>query len=115
VVSDESDLDNLIESLLARIAADPSNLALHRELRETALRRKAGGGAGSGVFARVLPLPRDPLRRLVEVERAWSLDPGDVQALLRVAYAVEKCAAAQPQADFEPVRRWLREIFHSTS
>jgi hypothetical protein len=115
VAAYEPDLPTLIDALLQRLANDPGNPDLHRELRETALRRKVAGGPPLGVFAHIRPLPRDPLRRLIHVEWLWSFDPGNMKWLGEVALAVEACAAARSGTDFEPVRRWLRRMLNAAS
>jgi hypothetical protein len=100
----------LIDALLQRLEGDPGSLDLHRELRTAALKRKAAGGPPAGTLARMWPLPNDPVGRLIHVERLWSLDPSNLDWLLKVAEAVEVCAAERPGTDFGSVRRWLRRL-----
>jgi hypothetical protein len=102
------DIAARIHELLGRLVDDPRNLHLHRELRDAALRRASAGGRPLGLFTRDLRAPRDPLRRLVHVERLWSFDPGNMNWLHEVVCAVEACAAANANENFDPVRRWLR-------
>ncbi len=102
--------DELIHVLLSRLADDPANLDLRRQIRTAALRRKANGGRPAGALARMRRLPRDPLQRLVHLERLWSLDPCNDEWMIKVAQALEVCAAQRPELDFDPVRRWIREL-----
>ena len=102
--------DALIDVLLQRLADEPANVDVHRELRTAALKRKVDGGPPGGTFATMRPLPRDPLRQLIHVERLWSLDPGNLDRLVKVAQAIEACAVERPEVDFEPVRKWLHRI-----
>lgn len=99
-----------IELLLEKIATEPSNVELHRQLREAGIRRKANGGPRAGTFARLVPLPRKPLQRLIYVARLSALDPGDLELLRQVALALEQLAAARPELDFAPVGEWLRSV-----
>ena len=106
----ESAPDALIDGLLGRLANDRANVEVHRELRVAALKRTANGGPPAGMLARMHPLPRHPVRRLIHVERLWSLDPGNTDWLVKVAGAIERCAAKRPEIDFDPVLRWLMQL-----
>src|SRR5690349_3773535 len=97
----------LIDALLHRIAADPCNVEIHKELRTAALKRKADGGPPPGRLARLRLLPRDPLQRLIHVERLSSLDPASLDWLFQVGQAIEACRPARPDVNFQPVRRWV--------
>ena len=110
-IDDPRQLRRQIESLVERLGAAPLDLELHLQLRETALRHKAAGGRDVGLLERLRPEPKDPLRRLLHVERLWSFDPGSLERCVRVARALEAYAVKTPDLDVEPVRRWLNRLF----
>ncbi len=73
-----------IEMGLQAIAADPRNLALHRELRDVSLRRKAAGGRDLG-FVEKMKLKRrtpDPLTEMLKAEKQLSYDPANSDLML---------------------------------
>lgn len=105
-----TDFDARMTELLASLSIDPANLALHKELRDVALRRKIAGGRGAGLLDKLWPRPKAPAERLVRACRLWAMDPGDLDLLVRVSQAVEFCAEAMPGVDFLPVREWLLRI-----
>jgi hypothetical protein len=102
-----------IEALVERLSTNPIDLALHKQLRETALRHKAAGGRDVGTLERLRRPPKDPLRRLLHVERLWSFDPGNTERLVWVAQALEAYASETPDLDVEPVRLWLKRLFRA--
>lgn len=106
-IEDEPDPDALINVLIKQLADDPGNVNVHRELRTAALRRKVNGGPPAGMLQGMWPLPSDPLRRLIHIERLWALDPGNLELVVKVSRAIEACAVDRPEVDFEPVRHWL--------
>ena len=103
--------DDPIELLLAKIVAEPSNVELHRQLRAAGIRQRATGGSRASVLERALPLPSDPLRRLIHLERLWTRDPADLELLRQFTSALEELAAACPEADFTAVARWLKGLW----
>lgn len=107
-IDDPRRLREEIESLVERLKMNPVDLALHKQLRETALRHKAAGGRDVGTAERLWPAPKDPLRRLHHVERLWSFDSGNINRLVSVAEALEACADERPDLELEPFLRWLQ-------
>ena len=103
-----------IESLVERLSANPADLALHKQLRETALRYKASGGRDVGLLDRLRRAPKDPLRRLLHVERLWAFDLANDERLFRVAQALEAYASEVPDLDLDPICLWLTRLFHAT-
>ena len=99
-----------IELSLQRIAADPDDLAHHQRLRSLALRRKATGSRAAGLVDRLRRPPDDPVPRLLHIERAWSLDPGDSNHIPKVLAAMTGVQRADPSLNSGPVRRWLYAI-----
>ena len=87
-IDDPRQLRQEIESLVDRLSMNPVDLALHKQLRDTALRHKAAGGRDVGTLERLRRAPKDPLRRLLHVERRWSFDPGNSDRLACVAQAM---------------------------
>lgn len=104
-IDDPRHLRQEIELLVERLSTNPVDLALHEQLRETALRHKAAGGRDVGTLERLRPAPKDPLRRLLHVERLWSFDPGNTERLGWVAQALEAYASEKADLDVEPVRQ----------
>ena len=105
-----------IERLLGAIAERPSDLALHRRLRRTSLRYKAAGGPPLGRLAWLLRArERDPIRRLIHAERAWSHDAGNTDRLLNIGRAVESCVPARRELDFSPMRGWIAELLRAAA
>jgi hypothetical protein len=96
-----------IELALQGVAAEPDNLARHQALRRAALHYKAGGGRAAGMLTRLASHRRDPLQRLLQVERLWSLDPGNLSLVPQVLAALAGVERCTPGHDFAPVRRWL--------
>ena len=74
----EAPLAYQIELGLQRIAAAPDDLSLHERLRVTSLRYKAEGGRSAGMLEQFRLPHRDPVQRLLHLERLWALDPGDL-------------------------------------
>jgi hypothetical protein len=112
-IDDPRQLRRQIESLVERLGVRPLDLELHQQLRETALRHKVAGGRDVGLLERMRRVPRDPLRRLLHVERLWSFDPGNTERFVRVVQAFEAHAVKTPDLDVEPVRRWLNRLFEA--
>jgi hypothetical protein len=110
-IDDPRSLRQEIESLVDRLGTNPIDLALHKQVRETALRHKAAGGRDVGTLERLRRAPKDPLRRLLHFERLWSFDPGNAERLVWVAQALEAYASECPDLDVEPVRLWLKRLF----
>jgi hypothetical protein len=112
-IDDPRQLRQEIESLVERLDTSPADLALHKQLRETALRHKAAGGRDVGTVERMRRAPKDSLRGLLHVERLWSFDPGNTERLDWVAEALEAYASEFPDLDVEPVRLWLKQLFRA--
>jgi hypothetical protein len=110
---DRGQLRQQINSLLERVAASPTDVAVHEQLRTAALRHTVAGSRPLGLLATLRPVPRDPLRRLLHFERLAAFDPGNVGRLVQVWQAVELLASSRPHADFEPVRRWITRIIRA--
>ncbi len=102
-----------IEFLLHQIAADPANLSLHHELRETALRYKSIGGLDAGLMQKAKPLPADAKERMIHVERLWSLDPGNLNRVQQLLAAVAVVQRDMRDSDFALVRQWLYKILQA--
>ena len=98
-----------IELLLDELAKTPTDLTLHQQLRDAALRHKAAGGPDLGIFQR-LKRPRDPLQRLIQAQRVWSFDPGNSDRAVTVLQAVDKYAQSIPDTNIEPLQQWLAKI-----
>ena len=108
--NDEAPLAYEIELGLQRIAAAPDDVALHQQLRVTALRYKAKGGRAAGLFAQMKLPSRDPLQRLLHAERVWSLDAGNLDLTTKVLAAMAALERSETGRDFSAVRRWLYSI-----
>jgi hypothetical protein len=112
-IDDRRRLRQEVESLVERLSVNPVDLALHKQLRETALRHKAAGGRDVGTLERLRRAPKDPLLRLLHVERLWAFDPGNSERMVWVAQALDAYASEAPDVDVEPVRLWLTRLFRA--
>ena len=108
VMNYEADPRAELEAALARIADDPSDVRLYKQLYEAVLRYKAQGGRALGMFARLAPPPKEPIGRLHHHLRLWAFDFGDSDRLLAVHQAAADCDT--PDGTFEPVVIWSRRL-----
>src|SRR5438067_548019 len=74
VVADTGQYDYAIEMYLQGLALDPDAVDGHRELRDVALRRKAGGGKKLGMFEnmKLLRWGKNQKENLLGAEKAWA-------------------------------------------
>lgn len=90
--------DHAIDCYISGLRFDPDNLKRHQELRETALKRKAGGGKPAGMMG--VPKVGDSLvDKMLTCEKEWALDPVNAKTLL---HAVQAALAAQAKIDEMP-------------
>lgn len=78
-VGQAGQFDYAIDMYLNGLAFDPDNVGAHQKLRETALRRKASGGKGMGMFEKMkfTGKSKDDKQGMMNAERLLSLDnPG---------------------------------------
>lgn len=106
----EAPLAYEIELGLQRIAGAPDDLSLHEQLRVTSLRYKAEGGRAAGALEQFRLPHRDPIQRLLHLERLWALDPGNFIWPHKMLAALAAAERADPLRNFAPVRRWLYRI-----
>lgn len=111
-MADPADFRDEIELLLKQIANDPTDLGLHRQLRNASLKHKATGGRDLGMFTKLkLNLQSaGSLQGLLDGLRLWSFDPGNPDRAVSILQALENYAREFPSANIAPLRRWLREI-----
>jgi hypothetical protein len=105
-----ADLTYGVDLALQGVADEPNNVVKHQALRNAALRYKAGGGKAAGILERLGIHRRDPLGRLLQVERLWSLDAGNLDYVPQVFAAVAGVDRCTPSPGFAAVRRWLYDI-----
>ena len=53
-------------------------------------------------------MSKEPLARLLHLERSWAFDTVNVKLMVQVFQAAEACGANQH--DFEAVVRWLKQL-----
>lgn len=82
--SQAGQFDYAIDMYLSGLAFDPDNVAAHQKLRDTALRRKASGGKGLGMFEKMkfTGKSKDDKTAMMNAERLLALDnPGSLDHL----------------------------------
>lgn len=101
--------DQALETCLEGILSLPAYLDFHAFLYGIGLRRKVAGGKPAGLLVRLRIPPRDPVARLVHVERLWSFDLMWNPARW---FAVKRCAArlAKQESAMVPVGDWLQHL-----
>jgi tetratricopeptide (TPR) repeat protein len=99
------DSDNAIELFLRGLALDPDNLECHQELRDIALKRKAGGGKPLGMFARMKTktTTKDDKTNMLAAEKLLAYDPGCTDYMLRVLEAALRIGCDRTAV-------WMRRI-----
>ena len=83
--------DYAIEMMLNGLKLDPDAVDAHQSLRDSALRRKAGGGKALGMFEKMkfTTKGKDDRVSMLNAERILAYDPGDTStmvALMEAAY-----------------------------
>ena len=88
-LSEQGDFDDAIEMFLRGLALDLDNVDAHQELRDIALKRKAGGGKPLGMFKsmRIKRRSKDDKQNMLNAERQLAYDPGHTDFMLRVVQA----------------------------
>ena len=101
-VAETGNWDFAIEMYLEGIRREPGNVDRgHEPLRQTALKRKASGGKGSGLMEQLKFRPsKDPMESLLNAERLLGKDPGS-------AAAMENALKATIALDLPDVVRWI--------
>jgi len=83
-VGQAGQFDYAVDMYLSGLAFDPDNLAAHQKLRDIALRRKASGGKGMGMFEKMkfTGKGKDDKQNMLNAERLLSIDnPGSLDYL----------------------------------
>ena len=91
-VADTGQYDFAIEMYLQGLAIDPESVEAHKELRVIALKRKAGGNKGVGMFEKMklLRSGKDEKANMLSAEKVMSFDPGDTDAMAAMITAANK-------------------------
>jgi hypothetical protein len=109
------ELRSRIEALLERLLAHPSDLSIYQAIRESSLQYKAAGGRSLSVLAKFRPAASAPIQGLVRAIRGWAYDPGNVDWIVIAARAIDRCAQAFADRDFEEARLWLGGILERSA
>jgi tetratricopeptide (TPR) repeat protein len=122
--------DYAINMYLDGLRYDPDAVEVHQKLRDTAIRRKASGGKGLGMFdaLKLKKSSKDDKENLLNAEKLQVYDPGEPDHMLAMATAAAKAGywdtaiwigqiAAQAEADTgKPTAKFylaLRDVFMS--
>jgi len=106
-VADTGNWDFAIQMYLEGIRREPWNVQRgHQPLREVALKRKASGGKGAGLFEQIKRKGgKGPDEVLVNAEYLLSKDPGNVDHMVSVLKAMQRF----DEAPAEPIK-WVCDI-----
>ena len=109
-VADTGNYDYAIEMYLQGLAVDPDAVDAHQALRDIAMKRKASGGKGMGLFdkMKLSRAGKDDRDTMLRAEKLASYDPGNADYLMSVIQAAYK-------AGFYDTVLWLGPILQKAN
>jgi tetratricopeptide (TPR) repeat protein len=110
-MADRRSYDYAIKLYINGLRHDPDNMARHEALREVALRYKASGGKPAGLKERKFEtLGKDPVSKMLDAEKIWAKDVGNVQAMIDVMHRAVEADKAEPALHLAEFAHWVGKL-----
>ncbi len=110
-MADRRSYDYAIKLYINGLRHDPDNMARHEALREVALRYKASGGKPAGIRERRFEtLGKDPVSKMLDAEKVWAKDVGNVQAMVDVMQRAVEADKVEPQLHLAEFAHWVGKL-----
>lgn len=110
-MADRRSYDYAIKLYINGLRHDPDNMPKHEALRDVAMRYKASGGKPAGLKERRFEsLGKDPISKMLDAEKIWAKDVGNVQAMMDVMERAVEADQALPVLHLGEFAQWVGKL-----